>query len=151
MWLIKLVFPQSANRICRSTDISKYFRQSLGIWDNESWQYVICGACKVHMHLLHFQCFTFQFVCPKFFQLVGCILFFAFCSSVCLFIGLFVTQYSWEYSVLQRCISGLKLLFQYIWNNIVWENLCLCKWVNNPFIFNFNLVCVQWSGIHANL
>ena len=41
MWLIELVFfLNSANLICRSTDISKYFKQSLGIRDNESRLYV---------------------------------------------------------------------------------------------------------------
>ena len=32
--------PNSANLICRSTDISKYFRESLGIQDNESRLYI---------------------------------------------------------------------------------------------------------------
>ena len=32
--------PNSANLICRSTDISKYFRESLGIRDNESRLYI---------------------------------------------------------------------------------------------------------------
>ena len=36
MWLFDLFFLNSANLICRGTDISKYFRQSLGIRDNES-------------------------------------------------------------------------------------------------------------------
>ena len=40
MWLIKLFFPHSANLICRTTDISKYFRESLGIRDNESRLYL---------------------------------------------------------------------------------------------------------------
>ena len=35
MWLIELVLLNSANLICRSTDISKYFRESLGIRDND--------------------------------------------------------------------------------------------------------------------
>ena len=33
-------FPNSANVICRSTDTSKYFRDSLGIRDNESRLYM---------------------------------------------------------------------------------------------------------------
>ena len=33
-------FLSSANLICRSTDISKYFRESLGIRDNESRLYM---------------------------------------------------------------------------------------------------------------
>ena len=41
MWLIELVFfLNSANLICRSTDISNYFRESLGIPDNESRLYL---------------------------------------------------------------------------------------------------------------
>ena len=41
MWLIELFFLllNSANLICRGTDISKYFRESLGIRDNESRLY----------------------------------------------------------------------------------------------------------------
>ena len=39
MWLIELFLLNSANLICRSTDISKYFRGSLGIRDNESRLY----------------------------------------------------------------------------------------------------------------
>ena len=34
------VFLKSANLICRSTDISKFFRESLGIRDNESRLYI---------------------------------------------------------------------------------------------------------------
>ena len=34
-------FLKSANLICRSTDISKYFRESLGVRDNESRLYLI--------------------------------------------------------------------------------------------------------------
>ena len=33
-------FLKSANLICRSTDISKYFRESLGVRDNESRLYI---------------------------------------------------------------------------------------------------------------
>ena len=40
MWLFDLFFHNSANLICRSTDISKYFRESLGIRDNESQLYL---------------------------------------------------------------------------------------------------------------
>ena len=37
MWLVDLfLFLNSANLICRGTDISKYFRESLGLRDNES-------------------------------------------------------------------------------------------------------------------
>ena len=35
MWLFGFFF-NSANLICRGTDISKYFRESLGLRDNES-------------------------------------------------------------------------------------------------------------------
>ena len=34
------LFPNSANLICRCTDISKYFRESLGLRDNESRLYI---------------------------------------------------------------------------------------------------------------
>ena len=37
MWLFELFFPQFCK--CRSMDISKYFRESLGIRDNESRLY----------------------------------------------------------------------------------------------------------------
>ena len=37
MWLFDLSFLlNSANLICQDTDISKYFRESLGLRDNES-------------------------------------------------------------------------------------------------------------------
>ena len=36
----------SANLICRGTDISKYFRESLGIRDNESRLYINIFAEK---------------------------------------------------------------------------------------------------------
>ena len=39
MWLFELFFFKSANLICRDTDISKYFRESLGLRDNESQLY----------------------------------------------------------------------------------------------------------------
>ena len=38
-------FFNSAILICRGTDISKYFRESLGIWDNESWKYIFYIVC----------------------------------------------------------------------------------------------------------
>ena len=41
MWLFELFFfLKSANLICRDTDISKYFRESLGLRDNESRLYL---------------------------------------------------------------------------------------------------------------
>ena len=41
MWLFDLsFFLNSANLICRDTDISKYFRESLGLRDNESRLYM---------------------------------------------------------------------------------------------------------------
>ena len=40
MWLFDLSFYLNyANLICRDTDISKYFRESLGLRDNESRLY----------------------------------------------------------------------------------------------------------------
>ena len=42
MWLFDLFFSlDSANLICRDTDISKYFRESLGLRDNEIRQYIV--------------------------------------------------------------------------------------------------------------
>ena len=42
-------FLKSGNLICRSTDISKYFRESLGIRDNKSRLYLfICVKPKIH-------------------------------------------------------------------------------------------------------
>ena len=46
MYLLNVViriifFLNSANLICRGTDISKYFRESLGIRDNESRLYLV--------------------------------------------------------------------------------------------------------------
>ena len=43
IWLFDLsFFPlNSANLICRDTDISKYFRESLGLRDNESRLYFL--------------------------------------------------------------------------------------------------------------
>ena len=29
--VVRIIFPQSANLLCRGTDISRYFRESLGI------------------------------------------------------------------------------------------------------------------------
>ena len=44
-------FLKSANQICRSTDILKYFRESLGIRDNESRLYIVlsdyCFNCNL--------------------------------------------------------------------------------------------------------
>ena len=43
MWLFDLsFFLNSANLICRDTTISKYFRESLGLRDNESRLYSFC-------------------------------------------------------------------------------------------------------------
>ena len=41
------VFLNSANLICRGTDISKYFRESLGIRDNEIRLYLEVVSCLV--------------------------------------------------------------------------------------------------------
>ena len=40
IWIIRLFFLISANLICRSLDISKYFREAFGIRDNESRLYM---------------------------------------------------------------------------------------------------------------
>ena len=48
MWLFDLFFLNSANLICRSTDILKYFRESVGIRDNESRLYdIVCVILDV--------------------------------------------------------------------------------------------------------
>ena len=47
-------FLNSANPICRTTDISKYFRESLGIRDNESRLYFDCTK-PVRKHLYSFK------------------------------------------------------------------------------------------------
>ena len=52
MWLFNLFFLNSANLICRGMDISKYFRQSLGIRDNESRLYQWFLVEKAHYHEL---------------------------------------------------------------------------------------------------
>ena len=44
IWLFDLVFLNSANLICRSTDISKYVRESFGIRDNESRLYMLVSS-----------------------------------------------------------------------------------------------------------
>ena len=46
MWLFELsIFLKSAHLICRDTDISKYFRKSLGLRDNESRLYLVICVC----------------------------------------------------------------------------------------------------------
>ena len=43
--VVRILFSlNSANLICRGTDISKYFRESLGIRDNEStvFSFILC-------------------------------------------------------------------------------------------------------------
>ena len=46
MWLIELVLLNSANLICRSTDILKFFRESLRIRDNESRLFLVDRTCN---------------------------------------------------------------------------------------------------------
>ena len=50
MWLFDLfiiiIFFNFVNLICRGTDISKYLRESLGLWDNESWLYMFSWRNK---------------------------------------------------------------------------------------------------------
>ena len=49
MWLFVLSFSlNSANLICRDTDISKYFRESIGLRDNESRQYIKTYVCIIN-------------------------------------------------------------------------------------------------------
>ena len=40
MWLFDLFFFNSATLICQGTDIWKYFREFLGLWDKESRLYL---------------------------------------------------------------------------------------------------------------
>ena len=47
MWLFKLFFLNSANLICQGKDISKYFRESLGIRDNKSTVLRVNNDCLV--------------------------------------------------------------------------------------------------------
>ena len=42
---LNIFFLKSANLICRDTDISKYFRESLGLRDNESRLYIVMPHC----------------------------------------------------------------------------------------------------------
>ena len=47
MWLFELFFLNSENLICRGTDISKCFRESHGIRDNESRLYWFDGISEI--------------------------------------------------------------------------------------------------------
>ena len=55
-----IVFLSSANLICRSTDISKCFIESLGVRDNESRLYVfyvkIFIANKIYLFTIKYLC-----------------------------------------------------------------------------------------------
>ena len=42
---LNYLFSLSANLICRDTDISKHFRESLGLRDNESRLYLVICVC----------------------------------------------------------------------------------------------------------
>ena len=46
------IFLSSAHLICRSTDISKYFRGSLRLRDNESRLYSYCPSCRQVIQIL---------------------------------------------------------------------------------------------------
>ena len=46
MWLFNLFFLNSANLICRGTDIQKYFRESFGLQDNKSRLYSMFEKIK---------------------------------------------------------------------------------------------------------
>ena len=46
-----IFYLNSAKLICRDTDISKYFRESLGIRDNESWLYFSLNLCNNYRSL----------------------------------------------------------------------------------------------------
>ena len=61
-------FLNSANLICRSTDISNYFRESLGIRDNESRLYLFWPNVNISKlfwpMLIYLNYFDRMFMCP---------------------------------------------------------------------------------------
>ena len=65
LWLFDLsFFLNSVNLICRDTDISNYFRESLGLRDDESRLYIQKGASRKSSDLFRsvFQKDTDQFI-----------------------------------------------------------------------------------------
>ena len=48
--VVRLYFLHSGNVICRSTDISMYFRESLGVRDNESRLYLYVSELFVQIN-----------------------------------------------------------------------------------------------------
>ena len=50
-----IVFLSSVNLICRSTDISKCFIESLGVRDNESRLYILYDHCT-HSRMFEVMC-----------------------------------------------------------------------------------------------
>ena len=57
-----IVFLSSANLICRSTDISKCFIESLGFRDNESRLHIAAGKTAIKIFLFFFFFFFFFFL-----------------------------------------------------------------------------------------
>ena len=53
-----IFFLSSANLICQGTDISKYFRESLGFRDNKSWLYVFLSSFVSQEYALMLLTFT---------------------------------------------------------------------------------------------
>ena len=51
MWLFHFFPVNSTILICRETDISKYFRDSIGLRDNESRQYIVKAIMKNAGHI----------------------------------------------------------------------------------------------------
>ena len=49
--VVQIIFLSSANPICRGTDISKYFRETLGIRDNESRLYVRPAKTQINLRV----------------------------------------------------------------------------------------------------
>ena len=61
MWLFDLIFfLNSANLICRDMAISKYFREPLGLRDNESRLYVICTCNTCNTSNIMYNMFLWQ-------------------------------------------------------------------------------------------
>ena len=51
IWLFDYFFHKPANLICRGTDISKYFREYIGLRVNESRLYMILKQCDRRLEI----------------------------------------------------------------------------------------------------
>ena len=102
--LIYLFFLSSANLICRDTDISKYFRESLGLRDNESRLYLAYHTQNMivagHYGFMLDVCVHLS-VC-----LSIC------CPSVCIFISDYnLSKYQWIFTKLAMCIDSMEVCY----------------------------------------